>query len=57
MDLGRFEISKGPSEREGVDFGLFRKSKGPSGRGVMDLGLLGGDLLPSRSHQNPLEIA
>ena len=30
MDLGRFEISKRPSNRGGVDLGLFEKSNRPS---------------------------
>ena len=30
MDLGRFEISKGPSNRGGLDLGLFEKSNRPS---------------------------
>ena len=39
MDLGRFEISKGPSNRGGLDLGPFSKSNRPSGRGGLDLGL------------------
>ena len=39
MDLGRFEISKGPSNRGGLDLGLFSKSNQPSRKGGLDLGL------------------
>ena len=39
MDLGRFEISKGPSNRGGLDLGLFEKSNRPSWRGGLDFGL------------------
>ena len=35
MDLGRFEISKGPSNRGGLDLGLFEKSNRPSWRGCV----------------------
>ena len=41
MDLGRFEISKGPSNRGGLDLGLFSKSNQPSRRGGLDLGPAG----------------
>ena len=41
MDLGRFEISKGPSNRGGLDLGLFSKSNQPSRKGGLDLGLFG----------------
>ena len=37
MDLGRFEISKGPSNRGGLDLGLFEKSNRPSWRGGVGL--------------------
>ena len=30
MDLGRFDISKGPSNRGGLDLGLFEESNRPS---------------------------
>ena len=33
MDLGQFEISKGPCWRGGLDLGLFEISKGPCWRG------------------------
>ena len=36
MDLGRFEISKEPSNRGGLDLGLFAKSNRPSRRGGLD---------------------
>ena len=39
MDLGLFEISKGPCFRGGLDLGLFSKSNRPSRRGELDIGL------------------
>ena len=39
--LGRFEISKGPSNGGGLDLGLFGKSNQPSRRGGLDLGPAG----------------
>ena len=41
MNRGRFEISKGPSNRGGLDLGLFSKSNQPSRRGGLDLGPAG----------------
>ena len=47
MDLGLFEISKGPCWRGGLDLGLFEISKGPCLRGGLDLGLFGKSNRPS----------
>ena len=52
MDLGLFEISKGPSKGGGLDLGLLGKSKGPSKGGGLDLGLLGKSKGPSKGFQN-----
>ena len=53
MDLGRFEISKGPSNRGGLDLGLFSKSNQPSRRGGLDLGLFEKSNRPSNDVEFP----
>ena len=39
LDLGPFEMPKGPSQQGPLDLGLFEKPKGPSQQGLLDLGL------------------
>ena len=53
MDLGRFEISKGPSNRGGLDLGLFEKSNRPSRRGGLDCGLFRRSNRPSKRVETP----
>ena len=53
MDLGRFEISKGPSNRGGLDLGLFEKSNRPSWRGGLDFGLFTKSNRPSKRVETP----
>ena len=53
MDLGRFEISKGPSNRGGLDLGLFEKSNRPSRRGDLDFGLFRKSNRPSKRVEIP----
>ena len=61
MDLGRFEISKGPSNRGRLDLGLFEKSnRDPPGEGGWTLDLSGSPTDPQTTlnfHQNHLHIA
>ena len=53
MDRGRFEISKGPSNRGGLDLGPFSKSNRPSRRGGLDLGLFEKSNRPSNDVDFP----
>ena len=55
MDLGRFEVSKGPSNRGGLDLGLFSKSNQPSRRGGLDYGLFRKSNRPSKRVEAPLK--
>ena len=48
MDLGLFEISKGPSQQGLLDLGLFEISKGPSQQGPLDIGFFGMTKGPSQ---------
>ena len=53
MDLGRFEISKGPSDKGGLNLGPFSKSNRPSRRGGLDLGLFEKSNRPSNDVEFP----
>ena len=53
MDLGRFEISKGPSNGGGLALGLFEKSNRPSRRGGLDCGLFRRSNRPSKRVKTP----